>query len=64
MTSDVTDSQYDVSLTHFTGSFILSDKNTIQCKFYVHDVAFKVQTKLNILRFGEGMSGVYINSRG
>ena len=42
MNNDVTDRQYDISLKHFTGFFILTDKNITRCKFHVHDVAFKI----------------------
>ena len=45
MTNDVIDSQYDIPLKHFTGYFVLIDKNIIWGRFYVHDVASKI--KLN-----------------
>ena len=55
--NDVIDSQYEISFKHFTGSFILTDKNIILCKFQVPDGA-------NFLRFDEGMSKICANSRG
>ena len=40
MTKDVTDNQFNISLKHFTDSFILTDQENICCTFHIYDVAF------------------------
>ena len=63
MTNNFPDSQYDISVKNFTGSFILTDKAYTRCKYQVHDIAFKIKTKLNFLRFDEGMYKIYVSGR-
>ena len=55
MTKDVTDSQYNISLKHHTGSFILTDHGNICCTFYMYGAVFKIKTTFNFLRFLERM---------
>lgn len=49
------------SFKHFTDSFIATDKNNT--RYIFHDIALKMQTELNCLRFNEGMSRIHVNSR-
>ena len=51
------------SFKHFTDSFIATDKKNTRYIFHARDIAFKIQTELNCLRFNEGMSRIHVNSR-